>query len=292
MWEKKIIIWISVMIVLILAPSVSAGTQNNIWNNLTVYWTSDITTIANNATNSDVGAGTEVGNPTFTQSNNMVGSGYTAFDGNDAIHFDGSKMSYTPNYTAGCWVTNTETATIKELFSRGTFGAANTVQVWDDDRAGNDLFQVELWDAEGDKVEVTTPDAVLNGGHKNWVGVVINQTGGTLYLYLYINDTIVGSNSIASAISTTTADFYIGDDLVAGTGWTDNVDECLYINYSLTTDEISNIVNNGSVGKTLGPEVDTGPPTFSNDGLNNSLPKQNQTINIIFFNLSGWLLDV
>src|SRR3989338_2784692 len=114
----RLLFW-TIALFLLIVPSVSAGVQNNIWNNLSIYWTSDTNTTWNNATNG-IGQGANVNSPTFKATDKMVGSGATEFGNTDldVVTFDGSKLTGLINFTAGCWVNNTEDTLIEPIFAR------------------------------------------------------------------------------------------------------------------------------------------------------------------------------
>lgn len=255
------------------SQSVEAGVQNNIWYNLTLYWTSDENTTWDNSTYGQEGS--ERGTPSFVADTTMVGSGHTVFDvgSSDAITFAPERFDSWINFTAGCWITSAgDSDTPMRLLGQydGIGAQENNWNLWNDDRSSQNTLALYYWDAEGDFTNLLySPDSIIEGGHKNWFGIIVNQTNGILAVQMMVNATVIAEFSIASAISQNDINLTIGgkEKQEEGEGWGGKIDECIVVNMSLTTTQLQHIINNGTAGKTLGPEeeieVDTTPPVIN-----------------------------
>ena len=300
---RLIIIIVSMLVIL---PSVNAMSNASIYYNLTALWhpqtnlTIDNSTYSYDVTNDSV---------QFVTGVKQVGYASSYFDGTGSITYKNiNSATFNPseaNFTICLW-TNITTGAFVNLVSRKDGGQLKHSWAMQVDKATN-VIRMQFFQADTVATHATATNAaaLVDNTWKQFCGIVnITNTANVFSEYLYINGTLAaaadGTGITASIIS---IPFHISGDDISDGNITAGIDEVIYVNRSLTSDDILNLYNIGRQGLDFNNSMTPGPPDTTPPAVNitnfNTTIKYGDRLNIscqafdsattgnITFNLSG-----
>lgn len=203
-------------------------------------------------------------------------SGY--FDGSQAVamkYINDGTLSTTLNFTVSIWTNITDKNNIQHFVTRRIGTGSNNPGDW--------YFNVQLqnpthqysfgyWEVTGDPglncaYSVAEASDPIAGNHWKLLSMTINNTGGTVYGYLLHNKTVIAECSVAMAVpASSNVDFQFGGCGTncgdTGQALTSGMDTVLLINYTLSSDNISNLIWKNGLGGEFNPTSPADAGTF------------------------------
>jgi len=284
---KLILLPLMFLIVMSIAYA-DEGIHNETFKAMIYQITWDFNLTGNNGT-TDIEA-VFAGDPfVVNETVNTVGSGYMAVDANDRVVIEDGSNIPDVNWTAYLVLNSTPPTGFQTLFSRiNLFGADEFQCVLDNRSVTNPLgLGCTFNDAENNPVSWELNEAIVEGSHLFGFGFVINHTTDTLYGQLYINGTLMVSNTSASAEISSTLDLWINNrEGSTSTGFTTaNFHTFMFFDEPLTDAQIELLYQITVVNGTefspefhVHAEADTTFPLL-NSTFNNTAPKIGEFVN-------------
>ena len=281
MWEKNILIWIAVMFLIFPSLASAFSFQEILDNVIFNYFPTNLT--QENSSESRIGTfngGASLSETDFKIADRSLFCQDTTV--NPIFFANDAHMNNIKNFTVNVWVNATRDAGKAEfLVSRKADNSpGNWHTLLQTTGAVTEVHFIGFSSGGFPEVKVSIPDLFLNS---DWelLSFVWNNTGGTAYLYILLNGTVIGEASEVHDGTSSSADLHLCGRVGHATErYKGGMDDISIINLSLTSSDIKeHIWNNGDGNKLVAP-TDFTPPTFSNDGINNTVPRIEDTINI------------
>ncbi len=188
----------------------------------------------------------------------------------------GGELTNTLNQTMILFTNTTSPNDLRMFFGKtNLFGDEGDIYIFAN--GPNDLI---LRFDNGVNANGVSADFYANKSFKGLTAIV-NTTGTTLTGAVYYNSNRLAQVHAASAMDAYANDFRVGRRSGDATGqnFVGHIKVVMYINYSILDNTLQYILQQFEAGDT---NLSVGVPllTFSNDGINNTAPKQNDTINV------------
>ncbi len=217
-----------------------------------------------------------------------TGNASAFFNGDvfDPIEFTAdAPMNSVQNMSILVWSNYTDTDSIATTWGRGD-GSQGGEGRLAFNSAGQERITCLFESGSGPDVTATATGqtAFITTTHFELIGCHLNWSGSVATAYLTINDTVIAqSGAVAGTATSSTQEFTIGDipPNTPGEQYVGGLDTLIFVNKTLSTDDISNHLLNGGSGTTCADIVvapDTTIPSFQEDSINNSLPRLNEDV--------------
>lgn len=225
------------------------------------------------------------GNPILTMVDCQVGTSCADFDGTD----DGLNFSSIPPYETGFnwsvtfWLKmgNIANPNVDTILGRNNIvPLVNGIWViFNDDRNGENSIKLQ---GSGAIIQsVNLPNVELETSTWTCISYSFNTTNkatGANAPTGYVNGTIIASTTSSGWILNT-ENILVGIRADGDGEFTGFLDEMIYWNKSLTQEEVQFICDLGATGTTFGI-VDTTPPSFLTDSINDTDVRRNDVVNV------------
>ena len=301
MWKKKISIQISVLLLLIilLMPSVFS-IQANLTDGLDGCHSLDDSTVSGDTASNSVTGSTQgdlaIGTATITGKSCLI---------NECFNFTNTKaatvMSRNNLATSGTdaraacwWVRMTTESDADNAIAFGDFSGANTNMVWSNNGANSERI------SDGTESYDTGEQPQTAAWQQNCMSVSDGSSAGLTFAYKNGAAASTPSSGLIFYTNLPAHNLTIGDcHSTCNSPFNGAIDEVFIWNRGITLADVQDHYNSGAgLGcVALFPSADLTPPSFSNDDVNNTLPKENDTININITiteavnNISGYIFS-
>ncbi|MBI3035444.1 hypothetical protein HYY71_03905 [Candidatus Woesearchaeota archaeon] len=274
---KKTTIWVFAMFLLFIplaySAPISVARFNNIIGNITLYATNDVNCTDDNSTYNI--AGLAAG--TLTQEPNIGVQGACLYSNDDRVQWSGRHFDNITNQTALIWINySTSNFASPEAFlfkGTGTSMGAGGVRIMKDNNENTIIFTYSQAGGAETGASGSSP-AFFSSADYVLLGISINVTNmaNRADIYGFLNETVIATASptFASVTGNDSVNFggRQGDDMLVVNA---HMGEILWINMTLTTDDMANITktffNNQHLIKIA--QADTTPPSITYFNLTN-----------------------
>ena len=208
---------------------------------------------------------------------------------NGAVQFNNTLSQYNQTINQTCYIYTNATQKNNDIyffFSRGSNGVANNfTELRADTRtSGAELCGGTSGDCLGLMIGDNTGVGQFTGSNEQYffnnasrklLAYTINQTGSTIYTYLYYNSRLIANSSFATTFGINSLPFFIGNRQNAYGGFFGNIWVAGCINFSANSDQVNWILDQFEGGNFSWPLIpappipDTTPPSITYYNLTN-----------------------
>lgn len=267
------------MLLLLAMPFATANMQDELYNATLILWHPDGAVTVDNSSNGFTGTANNVD---YSTDNPLIGAAKGNWDAEtDYVMFNETYLNTIESFSVCAWVQNTD--------SNDDSGIVSSYNGVDDGfiikyRDGDDEIQFEIFNTDGGPqiVEIVVDWTPYITGAPFFICGVLNDTGTAFNFELYINGSLIGSQSHPEVLDMNLA-FQIGaqdSKLAIGSG---SIEEVMLFNRSLYEVEIDFLYELGKAGDYLQltyEEENEAPTVPVLNGTQNRKYNHNITFNI------------